>query len=218
MAQFSVWSSQHRVEYNTGKHRGNPTVLLRKQSWHTRLVLRLRYFNRKHPTPSLPMHDAGDDTQGQLQESTEMWLLEYILGTGLQVACPSKGPHWIRLAPASWILQFPKRIQKRKREKGKGESKWIIKSIMLGLNTSIWLFKRNQQKEADCTGFRLLTQLSRSRLSAELIEAPEKTWLGIINALPSLNSERSAGPQLKLCPPLHSPARLVTSVCLHASE
>lgn len=94
MAQFFCMEfTSTRFKYNTGKHQENLTVLLRKQSWHTILVLRLQYLKRKHPNPSLPMHNAGKYTQVRLQESTEMQLFSYILGTGLQVACPSKGPH-----------------------------------------------------------------------------------------------------------------------------
>lgn len=73
------------------------------------------------------------------------------------------------------FAQFQKSIHKKKGWEGEGGSKWIIKSIILGLNTSIWLFKLNQQKKADCTWFRLLIQLTCSCLSAILIETPEKS-------------------------------------------
>lgn len=67
------------------------------------------------------MHDVGNYTRGWLQESTEMQLVEDILGTGLQVACPLKGPHGIHLAPASWILHsFRKESRRRSRERRRG--------------------------------------------------------------------------------------------------
>lgn len=112
------------------------------------------------------------------------------------------------------FAQFQKSIHKKKRREGEGESKWIIKSIILGLNTSIWWFKLNQQKKADCTWFQLLIQLTCSCLSAILIETPEKSL--------AQRHRRISQPvqwkinTLKLCP---SPQFSVfSSVCLHASE
>ena len=124
----------------------------------------------------MPIHDAGDYTQGQLQESTERRLFEYIRGTGAADSVSVKGAPLNTLGASILdFAQFPKRIQKRKRrEKGKGESfEWLSQSYLVSTPAYDY-FNETNRKNLDCTGFRLLTQLSCPCLSAKLIEAPEK--------------------------------------------
>lgn len=113
-------------------------------------------------------------------------------------------------------VSIKKPSEEEERERGgkrRGESKWIVKSIILGLNTSIWLLKGNQQKKLtvhDC-------DCEHSSLSLSVGHTHQSSWEkpGSVSSMhfPACPWKQMTVPStLKSCPPL------LPSAQLHASE
>lgn len=140
------------------------------------------------------MHDTSNYyTQTQVQESIKLlfWSPMFFLWalSNRQYVHP-KSPHqntlWDSILDfctlknksysSKWEGFFFLRKQNQERKSKRNKTPLHLKSIILGLNTSIWVFEIKTETEVDCTWFRLLNTdcCPYLSISVTLTEAPEK--------------------------------------------
>lgn len=86
--------------------------------------------------------------------SNIFWALSY-----RQHVHPKDPTEYILWQHLGFCTVKPKLSINRKQERERKKDKMNYKSIILGLNTSVWLFQIKPKEKADCTWFRLLTQI-----------------------------------------------------------
>lgn len=185
-------------------------------------VLRQQYF-QKHPNPSWPMHNTSNYTQIQVQEPTNccysnmFWALSY--RQHVHPKDPTEYNLWQHLGFCT-VKPKPSLNGKRKRRRER-KTKWALNQSDLVSTPAFDYFKWNQQKEADCTWFRLLTQIV---VHVFRLHTHWSSWekLGSVSSMHfsacTVKEDQEFPSMTELCPFIPILWNLSSRFYLHASE